>query len=72
MNKYPIAPSKRSDCSEKECNDPKRIKFSGKENLPLNPASKNKIAPIKGQSTKGKKQIMPLKGQMKMTAFLRM
>ena len=78
VNKYPITASKNSDASEKEynasekeSNDPKRIKFSGKENLSLKPTS-NKGVGKKIQSTRAKKQIIPPKGQMKMTAFLRM
>ena len=71
VNKYPITASKNSDVSEKESNEPKRIKFSGQENLSLKTAS-NKVVAKKVQTTRAKKQIIPLKGQMKMTAFLRM
>jgi len=69
INKYPIALSKTTENSERDGRS-KRIKLDGEENLPPQAATKKPVSK-KSQTTKKKKLALP-KGQMKMTAFLRM
>jgi hypothetical protein len=71
VNKYPIEPKNKSERSANNENCPKRIKISGAENLPSQSSNKH-LLPKKSQCTKSKKYAAPLKGQMKMTSFLRM
>ena len=66
VNKFPIAASNSTKISNDAVqNAGKQIKVSGQENLPQINATKQK-------TTAKKKKLVPLKGQMKMTAFLRM
>ena len=69
VNKFPIQ-SVKDDKSDIDETKSKRIKVTGQENVTLGVS--NKSQPKKSSVPKAKKQMPLLKGQMKMTAFLRM
>ena len=72
VNRFPLKNKNSEIPSADDNKSSKRIKISGSENLPP-PSSTNKnLVTKKSQSSKSKKIVAPLKGQMKMTAFLRM
>ena len=71
VNRFPIQSVKNDAKSESEENKAKRIKISGQENS-FSQATAMKPLVKKSNAPKLKKQIPLLKGQMKMTAFLRM
>ena len=70
VNKFPIQPVK-DDKSDMEESKPKRIKVDGQENMASQKCVDKSLAK-KSSVSRQKKQIILPKGQMKMTAFLRM
>ena len=71
VNKFPIQPVKDDNKSDMEESKPKRIKVDGQENMASQKCVDKSLAK-KSSVSRQKKQIVLPKGQMKMTAFLRM